>query len=311
MYKKTILCLGIAALLNGLPASAQQCELPLTVAVPQTSTQISREAGSQLANKLKQIVVKNGLHSDDFSSRFMLTADLHVLTKDVLAGPPTKVSQDLEITFYIMDITGDKIYDSFSMESKGVGENETKSFIDAIRQINIRNRNLDAFINSGKEKILNYYDTHYGDIIKRAQALALTKQFDQAFYEVASIPECCKGYDEALEAGLQIYELYKDELCVQNLAQAKAIWMSEQNADGAKMAAVYLSRILPDAGCYPEATALYNEIKDRIDEDWQWEKKQYEDNVEKQKRIISAIRDIGVAYGNGQQPNTTNLNLIR
>lgn len=309
--KKILTGICLLFLQGSMFMQAQECELPLMVAIPQTSADVSKEAGSQLTNKLKQITVKNGLHSQDFSSRFMLTADLHVLSKDVLAGPPIKISQAVEITFYIMDISGDKTYDSFSMESRGIGESETKSFIDAIRQVNIRNKNLDEFVNRGKKKILDYYDSHYPDIIRRAQALALTKDFDQAFYEISSIPECCVGYDEALATGLAIYDKYRDELCMQNLAQAKAIWMSEQSALGAQMAGEYLSRILPDAGCYPEATALYNEIKARMKDDWEWERKVYQDEHELQKQKLSAIRDIGVAFGNGQQPSTTHMNLIR
>ena len=58
--------------------------------------------------------------------------------------------------------------------------------------------------------------------------------------------------------------------------------------------------------------ALGNEIKAKLkadeDRDWDFKVKVHDDNVDMQKRAIQAVRDVGVAFGENQQP--TNIQWI-
>ena len=96
-------------------------------------------------------------------------------------------------------------------------------------------------------------------------------------------------------------------MCRINLANARTAWFSKQSAEGAEEAGRYLSQILPDAGCYQDAVKLYEEIKSRVDEDLRFEMKKYDDAVNLESKRIEAMKQIGVAYGKGQQPSTTNI----
>ena len=93
-----------------------------------------------------------------------------------------------------------------------------------------------------------------------------------------------------------------DQVCVENLAAAKAAWAAEQNSTGAAEAGKYLSEIYPDAKCYGDAEELYKEIKGKVLDDWKFEMKKYNDQVALESQRINAAREIGVAYGNHQQP---------
>ena len=73
----------------------------------------------------------------------------------------------------------------------------------------------------------------------------------------------------------------------------------------------YLSQIYPEASCYPEAENLYNEIKAKVLDDWKFEMKKYQDGVDIEMARISAMRDVGVAYGEHQQPTSTNIGFLR
>ena len=128
---------------------------------------------------------------------------------------------------------------------------------------------------------------------------------------VVTIPAQCNKYDEALKVGLDIYQQYLDNQCAVNLAAARQAWAAEQNATGAQKAGEYLAQILPDAGCYDDAMALYKEIKGKVLDDWKFEMKQYQDGVDLEKQRINAMREVGVAYGRGQQPTTTNIGFLR
>lgn len=52
----------------------------------------------------------------------------------------------------------------------------------------------------------------------------------------------------------------------------------------------------------------YNEVKQKVTSDWDFENREkYKDEAGLKKQRIEAARAIGVAFGNGQQPVTTNI----
>ena len=73
-----------------------------------------------------------------------------------------------------------------------------------------------------------------------------------------------------------------------------------------------LAQIDPDAACYADAAKLMTEVKRQVRSDIDFEMRQkYNDQVKIERERIAAIRAIGVAYGKGQQPTTTNLMFLR
>ena len=57
--------------------------------------------------------------------------------------------------------------------------------------------------------------------------------------------------------------------------------------------------------------ALYKEIKGKVLDDWKFEMKQYQDGVDIQKLQIDAARQVGIAYGNHQPNQNTNIEFLR
>lgn len=75
-------------------------------------------------------------------------------------------------------------------------------------------------------------------------------------------------------------------------------------------AILFLVALIHTAGssCEGEAKALYNEVKQKVTSDWDFENREkYKDEAGLKKQRIEAARAIGVAFGNGQQPVTTNI----
>ncbi|MDR3327951.1 MAG: hypothetical protein LBT04_07530 [Prevotellaceae bacterium] len=306
MKRISILIIGVLSLVS-TSFYAQNCEIPLIPLVQDGTDPLPVEAKSFLEDKLTQIIVRNGISAGNGYGQFYLLAKISLLSKDIVQGSPVMISQRLNLSLYIVDYSGEKVIAATTMEVQAVGTNETKSCINGIRSINAGNDKLQTFIQEGKEKMLNYYDNNYAVIIKKAQQLASMKHFEEALFNLTSIPECSKGYDAAIAACNSIFQSHIDDLCKRNLMLAKTAWAAEQNAEGARVAGEYLTYIYPDANCYPEAIALYKEIKSRIRENWTFELKQYDDTVSLEKQRINAYREVGVAFGKGQQPTTTNL----
>ena len=318
MEKIVRIILGLGFALAGIfPACAQDNGLigqgiTLSVIVPEQQDPLPAGAESYLVNKLTQIAINNGIAAGRDFGRFFIAANIGMATKDILPGPPTQISQNMEVTLYIADYFDQKIYSSTTIEATGVGTNETKSFINALQNLPVKSPQLNRFVTEGKDKILAYYRQQGDLIIQQAKTLAAQRKYEEAFFLLTAIPDAVRDvYERAMDATLEIYQSYVDYLCEVNLAKARAAWAAHQNSEGAEAAGVFLSQIYPDAKCHAEAMELYTEIRDKVLADWQFEMKKWQDGIDLESQRIEAMRQIGVAYGNGQQPTTYGIGWLR
>lgn len=301
----------LAALMVALTLTAQTQYLPLTVAVEDLTEPFPETAKAQVINKLNQLLAKQGIASLDNNGQFVLTVFMVPQDKDVVAGPPMQIVETMDATLYVADVAQKTVLATASQTIKGVGRSETRAYMDALKHFNTNSPAMAQFIEEGKAKILAYYDSEAPRLMKEARALAEMHDYEHALSVVMVIPAQCKYYDESLQVGLDIFHAYQDYACVQNLQKARMAWAAEQNATGAQKAGEYLAQIYPDAACYGEAMDVYKEVKAKVLDDWKFEMKQYQDGIDLEKQRIEAARAIGVAYGNHQQPITTNMGFLR
>jgi hypothetical protein len=304
---KILKLLIISALcLFGINTNAQKCEMLIVPYVQDEISPLPEESRSYLTTKLEQIITQNGIGASEGLGQFYLVSKFAVLNKDIVSSAPRMISQKMAVSISLVDYFGEKVIAATTFEIQGVGQNENKMYINALRNINPENAKIQEFVKIAKEKILSYYDDNYQTIIKKAQTLASMKNYEEALFYSSSIPECSKGYEAAVTASKQIYKQSIDYFCSKGLFAARNAWAASPNAAGAAEVAVYLNQIDPDATCYKDALTLYNEIKTSVKEDWKYEFRNYDERALEIKRI-DAIQEIGVAWGKGQQPKTTNI----
>lgn len=311
--KKIIFTIAAFMLLfSGHDASAQECEFPIGIYLDNRLVDMPEASMSVLENALKRVATQTGINSGLEWSQFVLTAKVDILDRQVVPGPPTQIVNNLGLTLYIVDMYNKQIFSSEYIEIDGVGTNETKSFTDAFRRVNASNAKVGQIISSGKKKVLDYYDRQYPNILNEAKRKADMQQYEEALALASAIPVCSRGGDEAVAVALDIYTRYLDKVNLMLLNRAKSIWAAGQDPAAAAMAAEMLADIDPEAGCYREAQSLMKEIKSQMRSDIDFEmREKYKDQVKLENDRIAAIRAIGVAYGNGQKPTTTNIAWIR
>ena len=262
---------------NDKGSSNDIARITLAAYVPEGIDKMPDAARSILANKLNQIITQNGMGGSAFNERFIITANVNVINKDLTPTAPPMTAFVLEVTLYIGDgIEGTK-FSSTSISVKGVGENETKAYISALKRISPTNSSIQDFVENGKSKIIEYYNS------------------------------------KCMDAVGPIYQKQIDKECKSKLMDAATAWNASQDTYGADSAGQILSQIDSNAACYKEALALSNKIAQRVKEidqrDWKFQLKQQQDNIDIRKATIKAARDIGVAYGNGQKSNTITYNV--
>lgn len=301
-----LLCVGVATSVGvACGQNSSSSNIPLMVVIPTQVEEIPQGAVSALQNKMNQVITASSIGSFNQYAQFCLLVNVDKESNNIVAGAPPMFAQTLNFTFNIVDQFNMNILETTSVTAKGVGTNQTKAYIQAIKQLNVQSPMLKNFIAQGREKIVEYYIANCDKIIAKANSLAGMKQFEEALFQLTQIPDVCGDcYTKALRASGVIFQQYVDDLCVRNLAMAKSVWAANQNAEGATAAGEYLQNIYPDAECYGDAQLLHKEIKSKVAADWKFEMKIYQDGVNLETQRIKAIRDIGVAFGRGQKPIT-------
>ena len=308
---KKIFSIFVAALKSATMIAAETEYLPISVYALDETESFPAGAKAMIENKLTQLLTQNGIAGMDYLGQFVLTVSTTPLDKDVIPGPPMKISEKMEMNLYIVDAYAKTIFSSTSMTVRGLGETENKCYLNALSRMPVQSPQIAKFVEEGKQKIIEYYDHEAPKLIQQAQFLAKQRKYEEALSLVALVPQQSTQYDAAMNAGLAIYQQYLDYQCNINLAAARQAWAQEQNSLGAAAAGEYLAQILPDAGCYDEAMALYKEIKGKVLDDWKFEMKKYQDTVDIEKARIEAMRAVGVAYGNHQPQKEVNIEFLR
>lgn len=307
MKLKNILC--AAALCSAiLPVNAaNNCDMRIAVVDLDQTEEVPAAVTNLLHNRLTQTLTATGATGEQAFGQFIIGGRFNHILHQTLAGPPTQTALQTTLTLYIGDTAEQRVFATETFELRGVGTSLERAYINALGQLNSRNAAFAKFLESASTKIIAWFDTNYPSILHRANNAATMHNFEQALYLVGSIPECCSGYDQAERALLDIFQKYIDYNGVIALNQARAIWAADPTANGARDAFAILLMIDPSSSAYPQAQALLEEIKRSVRSDYDFEtREKYRDQIEITRARIEAARAIGVAFGNGQQPTTSN-----
>lgn len=288
--------------------SAQECDTPITVAMLKYIEGLNDTQKSYLRSKLEQLVVSQGITADFSYTQFVLTAKVAGIQKDVVPTIPATVTCQYDVIIKLVDRIGTKTMAVQTVNVRGAGNTELKAMQNALRIINPQNKNLIHFIKEAKSKVLAYYNEHAAQIVSQAHRLANLDKYEEAFNLLASVPECCNKYNEVTREIISIYPKARDKVGEKFLKEARRIWTVEQTGVAAEEACYWLSLIDPKSSAYTAGEKLYAEIKDRVKVEVQHEMKVYDDNVDLIKEQINAAKEIGMAYGKGQQ---TEINVIK
>lgn len=246
------------------------------------------EATRQLELKLNQLLMQNGIANDDPNNSFVLTTKVSVITKDIVAGAPQKISMNLDFTFIIGNAEMNKKFESVTLSSVGVGINENKAFIAAIRNIKPHNPKLVKFVQAAKNEIIEYYTLACSQIQKKAAQEASRRNYEQAIYLLMQIPDVCDCAYECQNMAIQYSQECLNNNAAQLLNQAKSLWVANPDASGASGVADILAQIPANTASQQGIDRLISEIKGKLKadqkKDWDFKIQQYNDRIEKQKR---------------------------
>ena len=270
----------------------------MTAFVP-TQDGLTETSKKSLEHKISQLITASGMGSID-NSRFAVIPRVVLADKRYTSGAPQMIVMDADVTFYIGDVETGNVYGSYTKNVKGVGETDTRAYISAIGNIKPKDAELQAFMQAGKQKIIDYYNQKVDQIINRARQFESQSDYDGALAALLEVPEeAVEAYAKVSPLIASIYQKkidYEGEILYN---QAYQIWNSTLNYDGAVEACGILAQISPYSKAAPKARTLSDNIGKRVREidkrEWNFIMQEQKNEADFNKALISAARDIGVA----------------
>ena len=259
----------------------------------------------KLEGKLTQLLSNNGIVSTSYNNGLLLQPSLTTIGNDLVEGG----MQNLNVTrimlqLFIKQDQSNIIFSSFSKELKGSGRTKELAVNNAINSLKSNDSALLSFIETGKVKLQDYYQSNCTSILNKAENLKKTAQYEESLALLMSIPETAFCYKSAQNTSLEVFKNYQKKLCAENIKQAN-MFIAEKNYSSAFSA---LSEIGVDSPCAAQSNTLIKSIDSKITafekQQWDMQKKVYSDAVSLEKLRINAIKDVAVAFYKSQtRPN--------
>lgn len=304
--------LFILCVMSALASLGQNCQLGIAPVVIIQDEDIPENVLNLLNSRLTTALSASGITSDESIGQFIIAGRFNHIMEDVVAGPPMQFAVHTNLTIFIGSSESKQIFSSKSFDLRGVGTSKQKALINCLQSINAKNETFEQLVEDGRKKIIAYFDNNYKQILAKASQAASINEFDKALYYATSIPECSQGYHSSCETAETIFKKYIDYDSQMLLAQAKVVWAASPNNIGAKNASCFLRLIDPNSKSGAGAQILISEIKKITRSDYEFEHVEiHNDDMAIKTAYIDAAKQIGVAYGRGQQPSTTNISWMK
>ncbi len=294
--KKLMLILTVALITFGATGQNKEGKLDdigriaIAAYVPATKD-MGTDVTRIIESKLRSAVTRQGLSAVSIDNRFVITAVVNEMSKDVTPTAPPMIALNLDVEVFIADALTRSIFGQATFSVKGVGQNERKAYTSGLKQFNAEHEDMQDMIEGAKSKIIAFYNSQCDFILKEGQSLANTGRFEEAIAKLMTVPEVCKEcYAKVLDATEPIYMKMINRDCEIKLQQAKNTWNADQSYEGAFNSIKFISEVDPTSDCFPEVQkfsmdlndqvkALRDRDKDIVDREWNFTIQVHNDEI--------------------------------
>lgn len=276
---------------------------------------IPEEATKSLLTKMQQALVAGGMCDKGYTERFVLTAKINITQKDIVPSTPARISEKMDITFFVGDVIANNLYESCTVSVAGIGINENKAFLSAFQKLNAKNPELQAMLSKARVDITTYFTEHCNDIVIKARTLAGIGNYNEAIYQLMAVPNVCEECYTKCHQQAVVY--YQKQMAVETtdlLSQAKTEWLKNPTAEGANIVADIIGKANPQSPNYGEVVKFRNSVSAKLEADtkreWEFKMKQYENSQALKRSLVDAAKAVGTAWAQNQ-PTTVFKTVIR
>jgi hypothetical protein len=286
-------------------------KIALSVVMPENVDGLDVSQLSKLETKISQIVTVSGLAASGYNNNFVIYPKFAIYESNIVEGGMQNITVvTAELSLFIKQVDNNLLFSAISKQLKGSGSNKELAITNAISKIPTSDPEFKTFIETGKSKIIQYYETKCVDIIKKSDSYVKMQQYEQALGLLMTVPEEVSScYNQIQDKAIESYKAYQTQKCAELIQKAKTSLAANDYVGALNI----LSEIDPSASCFNEAQTLAKTAETKVDAEekkqWDFQMKQYNDAVSLEKQRVEAIKEIAVSYYKSQ-PTTLNYNYI-
>jgi hypothetical protein len=286
-------------------------EIALSVVMPKNVDGLDISQLSKLETKISQIVTVSGLASSGYNNNFVIYPKFAIYESNIVEGGMQNITVvTAELSLFIKQVDNNLLFSTISKPLKGSGSSKELAITNAISKITTNDPDFKTFIETGKLKVIAYYETKCVDIIKKSDSYVKMQQYEQALGLLMSVPEEVSScYNQVQDKAIEAYKAYQTQKCSELIQKAKTSLASNDYIGALNI----LSKIDPSATCFNEAQTIAKSAETKVKAEekkqWDFQMKQYNDAVSLEKQRIVAMKEIAVSYYKSQ-PTSVNYNYI-
>ncbi len=286
-------------------------KIALSVVMPENVDGLDVSQLSKLETKISQIVTVSGLAASGYNNNFVIYPKFAVYESNIVEGGMQNIIVvTAELSLFIKQVDNNIVFSTISKPLKGSGTNKELAITNAISKIPTNDPEFQSFIETGKSKTIQYYETKCLDIIKKSDSYVKMQQYDIALGLLMTVPEEVSScYNQIQDKAIEAYKAYQTQICAELIQKAKSLLAANDYAGALNI----LSDIDPSASCFNEVQTIAKTVETKVDAEekkqWDFQMKQYNDAVSLEKQRVEAIKEIAVSYYKSQA-TTVNYNYI-
>lgn len=272
--------------------------IPIAIVVPKQAEPLDDAQLVKIGNKMLDYATRSGIAASAGSSPIALLPSIAIDREDVVEGGMKNLTVlSADITFLIKNMETGVIYSSINKRIRGSGTNYQRALNDCISKIAIRQEEFTQFVNSGRDKIAEYYRANCTALLAKAETCAKTQQYEEALALIASIPSTAGCYTAALAMLERFYPAYQKYHCMDLLNKANTLWSGHYYQEA--LTTLYDLKVF-GTDCSKEVTTLAAAIESRLTDnemrEWRLLEEKLRTKAFLEEKRIDAIKEIGVAY---------------
>jgi hypothetical protein len=278
-------------------SSSDVGKIALAVIMPENVDGLDIYQLSKMETKIIQIVSSTGLAATGYNHNFVIYPKFTIYETNVVEGGMQNLTVvDCELSLFIKQVDNNIIFSSVSKSIKGSGSSKSTAITNAMSKIPTNDQQFKVFIETGKDKIIAYYESKCSDIIKMSESFVKMKDFEQALGLLMTVPEEVICYKNVQEKSIDAFKAYQAQKCIEQLQQAKSL-LALNNYNEALNTLIFID---PSTPCFKESQSLMIDAASKVDTEekkhWDFKMKKYNDNLVLEKERINAVKEIAVAY---------------
>jgi hypothetical protein len=252
----------------------------------------------KLEAKIIEATSKVGVAGKGFYSDFIIYPVVTINELETLSSSMKNmktVSYDLAL--FIKSQSDNRIFASYSTTLTGVGSSENAAIVNAIKDFNTDNPEIQDFFEKGAKKIVTYFDNNCDMFVSKADSYSSMGEYEKSLALLMAIPNLSSScFNKVQSKSISIYKLMINKNCESIILKANSLKASGNFQEALSM----LTLIDPISSCYDESKKIINLIETKIEE-LRKENKTAQDESKRQelefeKYRLNIIKEIAEVY---------------